>query len=375
MAKILVISFSQLATDPRVTRQVRELSKRHEVTVAGFGVIDAPSFRDIDLERKPRTPYQKARDAARILAGEHESVALSNSHVAGILQAVTRSRFDVILANDVDALPVAFEIARGNCPVILDAHEYAPDEDDAKSLTGRIIRKHKMWLCENYLMQVAGMMTVSQPIANEYHSRFGIQLPVVVPNAAPFQALTPRKVDSSRINMIYHGVAGRARGVQILLETMKLLTPRFHLTLMLMVDSEYRNKLNMRISKIPNVTLIEPVPTALIPQIVNNFDIAAYLMQPLTFNERSALPNKFFENVQGRVGQVITPTSEMQHLVNEHCLGRVARGFDAVSFAETLESLDSETSFEFKLAANKSARVLSWENFAPRIHSLIHANL
>jgi hypothetical protein len=56
MAKILVISFSELARDPRVTRQVRELSKNHQVTIAGFGLVNAPSFRNIDLKPTIRTP-------------------------------------------------------------------------------------------------------------------------------------------------------------------------------------------------------------------------------------------------------------------------------------------------------------------------------
>lgn len=375
MARILVISFSPLLRDPRVTRQVRELSRKHEVTVVGFGVINAHSFRNIELEHIPRSPHEKARDATRILAGKHESVALSNPHVATIRQAVMRSRFDVILANDVDALPVAFEVARGNCPVVLDAHEYAPDEVDAKRFRDRIRGKHKMWLCENYLRRVAGIMTVSQPIAQEYSLQFKIPLPTVVPNAAPFQALTPKVMTPGKIHLIYHGIAGRARGIDIMLDAMKLLSPRFHLTLMLMIDDNYRNKLNKKIGDTQSVSLINPVPTEWIPQMVNNFDLGVFLLQPRTFNARAALPNKFFENVQGRVGQVITPTSEMQHLVNEHHLGKVSHAFDATSVAEALESLDSETAFRFKLAAEKSARALSWENFSPRIHNLIEETL
>ncbi len=302
---------------------------------------------------------------------EYESVVLSRSHVSVILRVVGSSRFDLVLANDVGALPVSFAVARGNCPVVLDAYEYAPDEDDAESVTARINRKQKMWLCVNYLRQVAAMMTVSQPIAEKYSMKFHLPLPVVVLNAVPFQVLNPKTIAPGQIKLIYHGVAGRARGVEILIDTMKLMSPRFHLTLILIIDANQKNKLKNRINHIRNLALVDPVPTSSIPQIVNDFDLAVYLMQPVTFNERPALPNKFFENAQGRVGQVITPTSEMQHLVNEYNLGTVSRGFDAISFAETLESPDSEMCFAFKLAADKSARALSWETYAPRIHQVI----
>ena len=67
MAKILVIAFSPLARDPRVTRQVKELSLQHEITVAGFGVIDVPVHRSINLNFLPRTKSQKILAAGRIL--------------------------------------------------------------------------------------------------------------------------------------------------------------------------------------------------------------------------------------------------------------------------------------------------------------------
>lgn len=60
------------------------------------------------------------------MVGEHESVAFSNSHVSAILQAVGSSRFDVILANDEEALSVSIAVVRRNCPVVIDAHEYPP---------------------------------------------------------------------------------------------------------------------------------------------------------------------------------------------------------------------------------------------------------
>jgi len=218
-------------------------------------------------------------------------------------------------------------------------------------------------------------MTVSQPIADKYMDEFGISRPVVIPNAAPYAALAPRAVSQERIRLVHHGIVGPDRGLRILLEAVGLLPKYFELTLMLMGEERQIQALKSMSASSRYVHFVEPVETHSIPSVVNAYDVGVFALQPETLNSRFALPNKLFENVQARVAQLVTPTSEMSRLIRQHNIGLVSDGFDAASFASALEGLTSDQIFQFKTEAHQSARELSWENFAPRLHQLIQEHL
>lgn len=188
---------------------------------------------------------------------------------------------------------------------------------------------------------------------------------------SPIPSIEPKIMAPDQIKMICHDIAGPAREVEIHLDTMKMLSPRFQLILMVMASGNYRDNLNDTIRSSQNVSLIDPVPAESIPQMVNNFGLGVFFLQPWTFNGRAALPNKSFENMQSHVGSVSTSTSEMHHLMDVHHLGKVSRALNAVSFVEALESLDAEALFEFKLVEDKSAHALSLETYVLRIYHAI----
>ena len=58
MKTILIISFSHLATDPRVNRQLRILNKYYRVIAAGLGDPDLPDLEFIPIikRRKKKVP-------------------------------------------------------------------------------------------------------------------------------------------------------------------------------------------------------------------------------------------------------------------------------------------------------------------------------
>ena len=52
-----------------------------------------------------------------------------------------------------------------------------------------------------------------------------------------------------------------------------------------------------------------------LPRMANDYDVGLYLLPPTNFNQRYALPNKFFEFIQGRLAIAIGPSPEMAKLV------------------------------------------------------------
>lgn len=338
MKHVLVLSFSPIATDPRVMRQLQALQGRYRLTVAGFGMpptIDAV-FHDVSAAVGLAGKIMKA---LLLLAGMHEAYYWRIPYVERTAAALAGRRFDLIVANDVSSLPVALRLAEG-APVLLDAHEYSPREFEERwfwRVTSGRLYTH---LCSRYLPAVAGMTTVCEGIAIEY-GQFGVH-PHVVMNCPPRQDLPVRRVDPSRIRLVHHGVSSPSRNLEALVDMMGYLDDRYTLDLMLVdPNPAYTNLLRRRAAGNARIRFRDPVPMPSIPNVLNEYDIGVYLLSPVNFNSRMALPNKFFEFVQARLAVAIGPSPEMARLAREHGFGIVADSFDARELAGRIASLDA----------------------------------
>src|SRR5262249_60014344 len=72
VARALAISFTDLARDPRVSRQLRALNRAHEVVAAGGGDPKLEGVRFVACPRVSRDLARKASDAALLLVGSYE---------------------------------------------------------------------------------------------------------------------------------------------------------------------------------------------------------------------------------------------------------------------------------------------------------------
>ncbi len=69
MKKVLILSFSTIASDPRVMRQIRLLEHDYELTVAGHGERPAGSFRYVKVDKKSASLLRKLLWAGLLLYG------------------------------------------------------------------------------------------------------------------------------------------------------------------------------------------------------------------------------------------------------------------------------------------------------------------
>jgi hypothetical protein len=217
-----VISFTDLKRDPRVRRQIDALRGSHSVIAAGTGDPELPDVRFVGCQRAPRTIRRKLTEAFDLLAHRYEAHYARLAHVRDLGGKLVGTAFDVAIANDVEALPLALDLA-GSRPVILDAHEYAPREVEERLLWRVFKQGHAHYLCRTYLKRTARMITVSDGIADEYARVFGVS-PSVVSNAAAAHALKPRPTQARPVRMIHHGHAMPTRGIESMIELMRAST-------------------------------------------------------------------------------------------------------------------------------------------------------
>ena len=340
-------------------RQVRLLEHAHRVTVAGYGRAPDANIEFIALDKPSAGLLLKGFWASKLLLGAFESYYWSLPQVRHARRLLGERCFDLIVANDISALPLALDLAQGH-PVLMDAHEYSPREFDDKLLWKVLFGRYHDYLCQRYLLRAAAMTTVCQGIADEYEREYGVPCKVIH-NAPLDQKLSPSAVDADCIRLIHHGSAIRSRHLGVMIEMMKHLDARFTLDFMLVeTDAVYMAELRAAAQSDSRIRFIEPVAMQDICQRLNEFDVGVYLLPPVNFNHEHALPNKFFEFVQAGLGIAIGPSPEMANLLRKHRLGVVAQSFEPQALAQVLNALSAEDIMAFKQAAHVAAHELSY---------------
>jgi hypothetical protein len=370
MKTILVISYSNLATDPRVNRQIRWLNESYSVIAAGLADPSVPGVRFISLSHAPPKKHLFARgmSALQILARRFERHYWRLPATAKGLDTLADVQADLILANDIEALPLAVRLANDR-PVIFDAHEYAPRQFD-NSLRWRIfLQPYRAYLCRAYIPRAAAMFTVCEGIAEQYRRDTGVT-PIVMTNAPEYHDIRPNlrstgetdPPEAAKIRMIHHGAASPPREIERMIAAMRYLDERFELDFLLVPGSAaYIARLEAIAQSDPRIRFLPPVPMRELVRFSSGYDIGLFLVPPTTFNLRHTLPNKFFEFIQARLAVAVGPSPEMARIVEQTGCGVVAADFTPKALAAALAKLDHAQINNMKLDSDRIARQMSAE--------------
>lgn len=365
--RVLIISFSAIASDPRVMRQIRLLCDRYDVCVLGYG--DQPagvSIRFFGLSRRPKTLILKFSYAVQLIFGLFESYYWNLHEVTEGARLLESRRFDLVIANDTSALPVAIHCAKG-APVMLDAHEYSPAEFEDSWTWKLLFGRYYDYLCRQYLGCCADMTTVCGAIAEEYSRNYGV-LPEVIRNAPELQDLEPSRPMAGMVRLVHHGACIRSRRLELMIEAMQYVDQQFSLDLMLTnSDPDYLEELKEMGSRDPRIRFVPPVPMDAICGTIQQYDVGVYLIPPDSLNHRFSLPNKFFEFIQARLAVVVGPSPEMKSLVERFSLGVVSASFSPKDFADAINSVSTEDLLRYKQASDVAARELNFATESRRL--------
>jgi hypothetical protein len=352
--RLLIISFSGIASDARVLKQVTEFAARYEVTTCGYG--PAPEGVSQHIEIPSEMSYQDI-SGRLITLRQYERAYRAISAVRFASNALAGSTFDVILANEPETVGVALglEPAGG---VHVDLHEYTPRLHEEIESWRRRLGPFYSWMCRKYVARGDSWTTVGDGLAREYQREFGFR-PEVVTNATPYRddAVGPVR---SPIRLVHSGACLRDRHLDAMIEGIARSQGRFSLDFYLTPnDPGYLDELRQRADQVPLVSVREPVPYAELHDTIRAYDIGVHLLPPTNFNNLWALPNKFFDYVQARLGVLVGPSAEMAEYVRRYGVGWVSTDFTADAMAATLDSLDSDAVATAKAASASAAHDLS----------------
>ncbi len=345
---ILIIKFSTLSRQPRVYRQLIFLKYSYNVFSAGF---DRPNSLNINGYFNIKIPGSKYGLLDKLCW----NLPIVNKALVS-LRSLNKQKFDLIIAHDPFTLPISLILARKNgAKVLLDAHEYTPREYEDIWIHKYCLSYLWNCLCKRYLKRADAIITVCDGLAREYEKNYGVHCEIIT-NAPFYSDLKPTSPDKNRIKMIYHGAAHPSRKTENMILLMDHLDYRFHLDLMLIKNSpRYFRKL-YDLGKIhPRISFLDPVPMLDIPERTNDYDIGLFLLSPVSFSYRMALPNKLFEYIQARLAVAIWPSPEMAKTVNEYNCGIISEDFTIESMAKKLNSLSTDDIVKYKMNSHIAA--------------------
>jgi glycosyltransferase involved in cell wall biosynthesis len=360
---LLIISFSEISKDARVLKQVRGLLSDYRVTTCGFGDAPLDEIEHVRVDG-PRPAVGLVR---RYVMGALDGLAVlthnyhwTHSRIPYVDMAKRRLRgrvFDVVLANDVDTLPVALTISNGS-RVHADLHEFFPGIHDNSTVLGRRQSAYLTWLVNRYATRAASSTTVSWGIADAYR-KYGLKCEVVT-NATPWVDQSPGEVGPT-IKLVHSGNAQPSRQLELAMTAAAQTSTDVTLDLFLMPnDLVYLSRLRDLADELgPRVRIMDPLPQSELVTALNRYDVGVHVLPPTSFNNANALPNKFFDYVQSRLGLVIGPSPEMRRLLDEYGCGAVTDDFTVDAIRMTFDELTVEAVTRWKYASDSAAEPLS----------------
>lgn len=366
---LLILSFSNIPSDPRVLKQVELFKDTYRVVTCGFGDAPGGVAKHYSL---PADARGWSSDRVGLIARRYDRVYNGLTAVQAARMVLPVGEFDVILANDLNTLPLAIGL-KPRLGVHSDLHEFAPREKDDDVKWRTFVAPFMRWLCKKYLPEAASVTTVSGAIAAQYQHDYGVEVGVAT-NAAPYHDL-PVKPVGDVIKLIYSGAGQRFRKLEMVLEAMRQVNRPIHLDMIAVPNEpDYVQELRELAAQLDNVSMIDPVPYDQLVPTMAGYDVCVTFLPPSNFNQANALPNKFFEAVQARLGIVTGPSPDMASILGNYGLGAVTKDFSVDALAAALNSLNREDIMKWKVASDEAAHDLSaasqmksWESAIARI--------
>lgn len=365
----LVLSYSAIATDPRVRREIDWLIQDGwTVDTLGLGPHPSEEVRDHYVLAEPRA-WTRGRAGALLthflLTPKGRFRAQLIDRVPEELRARVRAgHYDLVVFNEYEFVPWVAD-PRDFTPAALaarlhvDIHEFRNPEQRRNTFGAKLTASQYRWTRRHIGHPAFTSRTaVNAPIGQLYADEFGVVPPTPVRNAPPYVELAPSPVDPREIKLLFHGLPSWTRGFEEILAALRELPDHFSMTFMLMPNPVIHEKLRNEIATHPakdRLHIVPPAPMREIPQHINEYDLEIIFYKPVETNLLYAQPNKFFEAAQGRLGVIVGETPTMAPVVREYGHGAVVPEFTAESLRDTLAALTARDVVQMKAASEAVA--------------------
>jgi len=374
---ICIMALSDLSWDIRVRKHIRNLKDLGDVTVVDYGPSRIGGIKEITLSfPEPLSFPKKIIYGFMMFSGHSKSRYWRENRET--YEVLKDKRFDLFIANNLIVLPLAIKLAeKNNAKVILDAHEYSPLEWANRFYWKFTFQKFYNYIGKKYLTKLDHMFTVCEGIAEKYKEQFSVGSDILM-NVPNYTKIDFKSTPLDKIKLIHHGDAIPDRKMEVMIEMMKFLDKRYELHFMLLQNNTpYLNKLKKLAIKISpeKIFFHKPVSPDIVITKISQFDIGLYLLIPNNFNDKFALPNKFFDFIMAGLAIAIGPSWEMKKIVKKYNCGVISSDFSAKSLANKLNSLTPKKIDGYKRNSLNAAKILNadseWQKLTNVVEDLL----
>ena len=352
--RALILSYSPIRRDPRVLRQIDWISRssnpKPEISV--FGLEEFSEF-----AHGPYTQLESQNLFYRLISyffmppEQRQNIALNTFCGSDEIRKIEAGHYDFIILNDLDFVgydPIFESANKSGTPVFVDLHEYFFDFGGSVVFRALNTRYYKWLLKKLESRSVKSFFTVSEAIADLYEKHLSSR-PVAVMNVPNYASIESeplsKRSDPDKIRLVYHGAAGKGRGVRRLIRAMRLTGKQFQLNLVIVGSLFQRVKyrsMAILLGVIRRVQFHRPVEFAQIPAMLKNFDIQViFYHPPHSTNEKFSLPNKFFESARAGLSVILGDSPSMRKLVEKYDSGWVAGGWSHTHLASAINAVSA----------------------------------
>lgn len=370
MKKILIVSFSKIANDVRITRHIEALHREASIITIGYGPIPRFAIKHVQIPDNYKYLPLTLRGIQSLLLQNDKRACSETTALQFVSRAILQLDFDVIFLNDVQTLPLLEEL-EDNRKIIIDMHEFAPKEMEDDWRFRLLLQSYYTRLCIKYLSKASLLLTVSDGLKHGYDTLCGTSAHVVR-NICRAEELSIQPVKRP-LRVVHSGLAVRGRRLEKMIYAVDgLENIEFDLYLVEAPrQSRYLAFLKKEASKTQNVRVKSPVPQHEIATNLNSYDVGLILIAASNFSLKHGLPNKLFDHIQARIMTICGPSPDMAHIVREYELGHVLESYEPEELRHYLEKLDQSDISFFKKNADNAATILNQEKESQKLVHLV----
>jgi len=270
------------------------------------------------------------------------------SKLGGYLRYVKLSvqhckNFDILHCNDLDTLPIGFIIKKffnNKIKIVYDAHEYETERHHQSKFDKKVLKIFEKFL----LKYVDKMITVSDPIADEYANLYNIERPTVVFNT-PFHMKIEKKdifrekfkIPKEHLIFLYQGGLQPRRGI---LEFFELVKDKKEISYVIMGFGALKDEIIELTKEHSNLHFHDAVLPDVLLDYTSSADIGVCIEENLCKSWNLGLPNKMFEYYMVGLPIVVSGLQELKRFVVDNKTGYVIEDiFDKQMFTALLEEI------------------------------------
>jgi len=319
--KIANLVFNSFQNDSRVLKESISLSNAgYEVEVIAHNNSGLNAYeveKNFVIRRFSYLDREKSKGIISKLGAYLKYIKLSVQHT---------KNFNILHCNDLDTLPIAFIIKKfinKKIKVVYDAHEHETERHHQSSFDKKILK-----IIERFLLRsVDKVITVSDPIAEEYVKLYGIKKPTLIYNTPEKKTIEKKDIFREKFNIpkehiifLYQGGLQPRRGI---LEFLELIKNQKNVSYIIMGFGDLKEKILEKIKTEPNLYFHDAVSPEVLLEYTSSADIGVCIEENLCKSWDLALPNKMFEYAMVDLPIIVSGLQELKRFVLENDTGYV----------------------------------------------------